>query len=550
MMKKKYWLLGILILNTWGISTFALQAPTSKTAPKLVVGIVLDQMRWDYLYRYAHHYQEGGFKRLINQGFSCERTYIPYIPTYTAPGHATVYTGSVPAIHGIVANDWVETSSQQKVYCTEDKMVTSIGGGKAGLMSPRNMIASTIGDEIKLASNERSKTFGVAIKDRGSILPAGHMANGAYWYDPSNGHFITSSFYRSELPHWLKKFNARNVGDSLMKQEWHLLKNIEEYTHSTVDDTPYEGIFKWTDRPTFPYLTSKAISESDFSAIQTTPYGNTLVTMIAKELIENEQLGRGPATDFLAISYSSTDYMGHFFGINALEIEDAYIRMDQELHNILNFLDQYVGEDEYIVFLTADHGGAHNAQYLKDRKVPAHGQYIKEWLTGLNEFLYQSFQSQHIVTSLTNYQIHFNEPLLIEQNLDRAQVKQQAIKWLEAQEGITICMDLEAELMFKGIEILKNRTQNAYYPKRSGSVQLILNPGWYGAYAETGTTHGGWHPYDAHIPLLFYGKNIPQGVTYKNYYMTDIAPTLAAILKIQEPNGSIGQVITELLETK
>lgn len=521
-------------------------AQVQEEPPKLVVGIVLDQMRWDYLHRFAHHYGSGGFKRLMDHGFSCERTYIPYLPTYTAPGHASVYTGSVPAIHGIVANDWVERKTQQKMYCTEDKTVKSVGGSEvAGMMSPKNMITSTLADEMKLASNERSKSFGVAIKDRGSILPAGHMANAAYWYDNKTGHFITSSFYRAELPQWLIDFNERKVGDSLMSLNWDLLKSKNQYTMSTSDDAPYEGVFDWAEQSVFPYKTSKAVQNNDYSAIQSTPYGNTIVTLLAKSLIQHESLGKDDHTDFLAISYSSTDYMGHFFGINALEIEDAYIRMDQELTALFDYLDQQVGEGEYLVFLTADHGGAHNAQFLTDRKVPAHAMFVNEWVKGLNEHLMDEFDQENLVTSLMNYQVHFNESLMA--GLDRSQIKHAVIQWLEAQDGITICMDLEGDLMFKGIYILKERSQNAYYPKRSGSIQVILNPGWYSAFAPTGTTHGGWHPYDAHIPLLFYGKNIPKGKTYKNYYMTDIAPTLAAILKIQEPNGSIGEVITELL---
>lgn len=523
-------------------------AKSSEEKPKLVVGIVLDQMRWDYLYRYAHHYGEGGFKRMLNEGFTCERTYIPFLPTYTAPGHASIYTGSVPAIHGIVANDWINALTYEKVYCTEDKSVKSVGGGDAGLMSPKNMLTSTIADELKLATNERSKTFGIAGKDRGAILPAGHMADGAYWYDNKNGHFITSDFYREELPTWLKRFNKRNIGDSLMNLNWNLANPLSSYTQSTADDTPYEGVFKWAEKSTFPYQTSEAVKLKDKGAILTTPYGNTLITLLAQELIAHEKLGKGSETDFLAISYSSTDYIGHYFGINALELEDTYIRMDLELTQLLNYLDQEIGKGEYTVFLTADHGGAHNAQYLTDRNVPAKAHFIKEWLTDLNIHLEKEFGHKNLVNSMMNYHVHFNESAIKNAQIDRLKLKKEVISWLEKQEGVSICIDMEENIPFKGITLLKERSKNGYFPQRSGTIQMILNPGWYSAYALTGTTHGGWHPYDAHIPLLFFGKHIPQGKTYKNYYMTDIAATLAAILSIQEPNGSVGDVILELME--
>lgn len=538
-----------LVLSSMVLVSFSsLFAKSSDAKPKLIVGIVLDQMRWDYLYRFAHHYGDGGFNRMLNEGFSCERTYIPFLPTYTAPGHASIYTGSVPAIHGIVANDWVDAVTFKKTYCTEDPNVKSVGGGDAGLMSPKNMLTSTFSDELKLASNERSKTFGIAIKDRGAILPAGHMADGAYWYDNKNGHFITSDFYRDDLPLWLQRFNQRNVGDSLMNLNWNLISPLSSYTQSTADDTPYEGVFKWAESSKFPHMTSKAVQLKDKGAIQTTPYGNTLITLLAQELISHEGLGKGKETDFLAISYSSTDYIGHFFGINALEIEDTYIRMDKELAQLFNYLDQEIGKGEYTVFLTADHGGAHNAQYLTDRNVPAKAHFIKEWLTDLNAHLETAFGHKKIVNSLMNYHVHFNESAIKNAKIDRLKLKKEVINWLEKQEGIAVCIDMEEHIPFKGITLLKERSKNGYFPQRSGTIQLILNPGWYSAYALTGTTHGGWHPYDAHIPLLFYGKHIPKGKTYKNYYMTDIAPTLAALLRIQEPNGSIGEVILELME--
>lgn len=516
--------------------------------PKLVVGIVVDQMRWDYLYKYQENYTENGFKRLTQNGFSCERTYIPYIPTYTAPGHATIFTGSIPAIHGIVANDWKDKVLDKNVYCTEDSQVDPVGSvSESGKMSPRNMLSTTIGDELKLTSNGRSKVFGVAMKDRGAILPAGHSANGAYWYDSKSGNFITSSYYRNTLPRWVKRFNHRNVGDSLMLLDWQLILSKELYKFSSEDENNYEGKFKWKNNVSFPYATSKAVELKDKKAILTSPHGNTITSMFAKELIINEKLGKGDEVDFLSISFSSTDYIGHFFGINALEIEDSYIRMDREIADLLQFLDKEIGEGEYLVFLTADHGAANNAQYLLDRKIPAKAKFLKEWIKSLNEYLSTIFNEEKLVLSYMNYQIHFDENKIDEKNIDRKKLKEYTISYLNKLEGITISFDMEGEIESTAVSIFKERSQNAYFYKRSGAIQIILDPNWYSAFANTGTTHGSWNPYDAHIPLIFYGKNIPKGKSYKNYSMSDIAPTIAAILQIQEPNGSVGVVIEELL---
>lgn len=516
--------------------------------PKLVVGIVVDQMRWDYLYRYQENYSEDGFKRLIQNGFSCEKTYIPYIPTYTAPGHATIFTGSIPAIHGIVANDWKDKIVERNVYCTEDTSAISIGSqSKSGKMSPRNMLSTTIGDELKLASNGRSKVFGIAMKDRGAILPAGHSANGAYWYDNESGNFITSNYYRDTLPNWVMRFNNRNIVDSLMLLDWDLFLPKEDYRFSSEDENKYEGKFKWKDNVSFPYATSKAVELQDKKAILTSPHGNTFTSMFAKELILNERLGKSEEVDFLSISYSSTDYMGHFFGINALEIEDAYIRMDREIADLLQFLDKEIGKEEYIVFLTADHGAAHNAQYLKDRDIPAEGKFLKEWMAPLNAFLATKFKEDSLVLTYMNYQIHFDERKIKEKQIDRKKLKEYTIAYLNKLEGVTISFDMEGELESASILVFKERSRNAYFYKRSGVIQIILDPSWYSAYANTGTTHGSWNPYDARIPLIFYGKNIPKGKSFKNYSMSDIAPTIAALLQIQEPSGCIGIVIEELL---
>lgn len=515
--------------------------------PKLVVGIVVDQMRWDYLCRFYDRYGDDGFKRLMDDGFNCQNTHINYLPSFTAPGHTAVYTGSVPALHGIVANEWIDPNTGKEWYCTEDSSVESVGGGKAGLMSPRNLLATTITDELRLATNFRSRTFGISIKDRGAILPAGHSANAAYWYDGGNGHFISSTYYGSTLPDWLKRFNKRNICDSLMQLNWETLYPIRTYTQSAPDNNAYEGVERGTERPVFPHETAGAVKRKDYGAIRSTPFGNTLVRMMAEACIAGEKLGQQNECDFLALSFSSTDYIGHQYGPNSIEAEDTYLRLDRELALFLRYLDEQIGKGNYLVFLTADHGAAHNATFLEDHHIPAKAVVISEIKHRLNTFLQEKYADSTLVRSLMNYQIYLNEQTITNKKIDRAGLREEIMSWFRKQPGVTYVLDLEDPGNSGAIASIDAMVRNGYCANRCGSIQLILNPGWYSGYAATGTTHGSWNPYDTHIPLLWYGWHIPHGGCYERTEITDIAMTLAALLHIQEPSACIGKVIGEVL---
>ncbi|MGN6530185.1 MAG: alkaline phosphatase PafA [Ginsengibacter sp.] len=517
--------------------------------PKLVVGIVVDQMRWDYLYRYYDRYQPNGFKRMLNEGFTCENAYIDYVPTVTAIGHSTIYTGAVPAVHGIAGNDFTINATGQKMYCTEDSTVQTVGStSKAGQMSPRNLLSSTITDELKLATNFRSKVIGVALKDRGSILPAGHAANAAYWFDNVTGGWITSTYYMNDLPLWVKKFNEQKLAEKYLKQDWNTLYDIKTYVQSFPDDNKYEGIFSGQSSPTFPVKTS-GMFKNNFDIIRNTPYGNTLTFDMAMAAIENEQLGKNGVTDFLAVSCSSTDYIGHKFGVNAIEIEDTYLRLDKDLASFFNYLDKQVGKGNYTVFLSADHGAAHNPGLLVDQKIPAGfwpgGKYQKE----LNDLLAKKYNVKNLVTGFGNSQAHFNQQLIQENNLKEEEIRKISVDFLRIQPGVAFVADVHNINEAAVPELIKNRIINGYNAKRSGPVTIILEPGWYsGSPNATGTTHGSWHVYDAHIPLVWMGWGIKNGSSSRAVNMTDISPTLAALLHIQEPNGSIGKPVTEVLK--
>jgi predicted AlkP superfamily pyrophosphatase or phosphodiesterase len=516
--------------------------------PKLVVGIVVDQMRWDYLYRYANRYGSGGFNRMLKEGFTCENTQIPYVPTVTAAGHTGIYTGSVPSIHGIAGNDFIIQATGKNMYCTEDSTVQGVGvKGKVGQMSPRNLLASTITDELKLATNFRSKVIGIALKDRGGILPAGHAANAAYWYDDSAGSWITSTYYMQQLPNWVNNFNNLKLAEKYIKQDWNTLYPINTYIESTADDSPYEGKLRGEESPTFPHLTSKMLN-GNFNAIRITPYGNTLTLDFAKAAIKSEQLGQGKETDFLAVSLSSTDYVGHQYGVNAVETEDTYLRLDKELESFFNTLDLTLGKGQYTVFLSADHGAAHNPQFLKDHQIPADQWNGSVVLKGLNERLAQQFKQDRLVLSFSNYQVNFNNILIEQSNLNLEDLKEAAISYLNKQDGIAYAIDMEKASIASIPDAIKSKVINGYNRQRSGAIQILLNPGLFQGYSKTGTTHGTWNPYDTHIPLVFMGWGIKHGSTNRLTTMSDIAPTLAALLHIQEPNGNIGLPIEEVLK--
>lgn len=345
---------------------------TAVERPKLVVGLVVDQMRWDYLYRYYDLYGEGGFKRLLNEGFSCENTQLNYVPTVTAIGHTSIYTGSVPSIHGIAGNDFIFRNTGRQTYCTDDDSVHGVGSDNAaGRMSPRRLLVTTVGDELHLATNFRSKVISVSLKDRAAILPGGHTADAAYWFDSKTGRWITSSYYMERLPEWVDAFNRTDPARRLLEQDWNTLYPIERYVQSTADDTPYEKPFEKGGKPVFPVPTSKLLKTEGYGIIRNTPYGNTLTLQMARQAIEHEAMGRDEETDMLAVSLSSTDYVGHQFGPNAVETEDTYLRLDKDLADFLDYLDQQVGAGNYTLFLTADHAAAHNTRFLTDHGIPA-----------------------------------------------------------------------------------------------------------------------------------------------------------------------------------
>ncbi len=522
------------------------QAPSH---PKLVVGIVVDQMRWDYLTRYYNLFQSnGGFRRMLGDGFSFDNTQVPYTPTVTACGHTCVYTGSVPALHGIVGNNWWDNRLNKGMYCSEDKSVKGVGGKteEDGQMSPKNMLTTTVCDELRLSNQFASKVIGIAIKDRGAILPAGHSANAAYWYEAKSGNFISSTYYMNELPAWAQKFNQRKLPDSLYQLGWKTLLPPTVYTaYATADEKSYESKPFGKEAVAFPYDLSKFVGK-DYSKISSTPWGNTLTAEMAKAAIIGEKLGQGSATDFLAVSFSSPDYIGHSFGPNSWENVDDYVRLDQELGRFFQFLDAQLGAKSYTVFLTADHAVAHVPGFLKENKIPGGLLDMTGMMKDMNLQIKQRFGVENAIASIMNEQVYLSRKRLDTTKADILEIKNWIAAYLMKDESITHAFASDDILISPLPKTIREMYANGFHPSRSGDVIFIPKPGYFIG-GNTGTTHGSPFQYDTHIPLLWYGWGIKKGSSNKIVYMTDIAPTVAALLHIQAPNGNVGQVLQEAL---
>ncbi|PLK42358.1 alkaline phosphatase PafA [Emticicia sp. TH156] len=539
-------LIYLLLLLSLPVLAQKPQKAATPAKPKLVLGIMVDQMRYDYLERYYSKYGNGGFKRLMNQGFNCRNNHYHYASTITGPGHAAVYTGSVPAVNGIIGNDWYDPFLNKVVYVAEDTTVTAVGtdiAGTEGKRSPVNMKTTTITDQLRLATQFKSKVIGIAAKDRGGILPAGHSANAAYWFDGKSGNWITSTYYMKELPEWVKSFNARKLPDYYKSQKWNTLFPIEQYTESDEDNQEYENVMSGEKLPVFPH----AINNNN--AILTSPFGNNMTKEIALAALKNEKMGQGQYTDFLCVSFSSPDYVGHATGTHSIETEDTYLRLDKDIEEILNYLDATLGKGTYTVFLTADHAAADIPAFLRKNKLPGGVWEGSKEVNYLNGRITEKYGPGKWILSTDNYQLTMNRELMKKNNVSMNDMFK-----LVKEELISLGSPVYQVVNFHDMAntvippFYKTLVENVYNPKRSGDFMILLEPGWFHSGSKKGTTHGTMWQYDRHVPLLWYGWNIPAGETTEQTYVSDIAATLAALLKIQEPSGCVGKPIQAILK--
>ena len=543
----------LLIIGLITTQTFAQKSNPVKatdTKPKLVVGIVVDQMRWDYVNKFKSFFKtQNGFLKMMNQGASCNNNLISYLPTVTACGHTAVYTGSTPAIHGITGNSWYDNIQQRMVYCVEDNSVQAVGieNNSAGKMSPLNVWTTTIGDELKFATNFKSKVYGVSLKDRGAIIPAGHAADGAFWYDGKSGNFISSTYYGKSLPTWLTNYNNAKKVDSFYKLGWSLSLPANVYeANCDTDQNEYESIPFGKDAKGFPYGLNQFIGK-DYGKVANTPYGNNLVLDVATQTIINEKMGLDDITDLLAVSFSSPDYIGHAFGPYSWETLDGYIKLDELLAQFFSILDQQVGKDNYTVFLTADHAVAPIPGYAQKHKIPA-GTITDDGIKNeLGKMLTAKGLNPKLISAITEFNIYFNHNLMDSLQLTQDKLTSLITNYLEQKSNIIQVVESRKAAYAPLPQSIRERIVNGFNPQRSGDLIFITKSGVVGG-GNTGTGHGVFYNYDAHIPLLFYGKGIKKVQVNNVNYMTDIAPTISTLLGIQMPSGSIGMPILEVIQ--
>ena len=514
--------------------------------PRLVVGLVVDQMRWDYMTRFADRYGDGGFRRIMREGYNCNRTFINYLPAITAVGHTSVWTATVPAFSGIIGNHFYRDGKY--IYCTTDTTVRGVGSldknGRPDPLaygsqeSPRNLKCTTVGDELRLATNFRSKVIGVALKDRASILPAGHSANAAYWMDDKSMNFITSTYYMDDLPQWAKDFNAKKLGEkyikNLTKGFWPLLYDEKTYVQSAPKNQ------RWEDKLN--------------GSIKQSPWGMTITFDMARAAVEGEQLGRNPngVPDMLCVSISSTDMIGHQLSPNSIWIEDLYLRLDSDLEAFFNFLDKQIGKGQWLFFLTADHAGFHNTVFMQDHRLPADTWFSSTLAKEVNEHVCQTLSlSEKPVERVRGMQIHFTQKA--KQSSRYPEILQATIDYLLSMHQIAYAFPTN-QVPDCVPEPVRTMCINGYCPGRSGEVQIVFEPGVMEDYASAdevkrpghirmGTTHSVWSPDDTHIPLAFLGWKVPHGWDNRRHHIVDIAATVAALLNIQEPNCCVGETI-------
>ena len=500
---------NIWIWMLWTISLTATAETSFGEKPKLVVGIVVDQMRWDYLSRYYDQYTDGGVKRLMSQGYSCNNCLINYVPTVTAIGHTSVYTGTTPAYHGICGNNFYLNG--REVGCVSDASVKTVGSNtNKGQSSPHLLLATTIGDQLRLHTDFRSKVIGVSYKDRAAILPAGRSANAAYWIDTKALCFVSSTYYMQELPDYAKQVNAQMAQNNELKK---VGKDVALY-----------------------------------------PICGTLTTDMAIAALKGENLGKGEATDMLCVSYSQTDAIGHQWSTRGEHTDEAYLELDKDLSRLLTALDEQVGKGNYLLFLTADHGGAHNWKFMQDHKLNGGKFLYKEVIKGAEARVAEMLGAKKpVINDILDFRVNLNRQSIIDQKLDVDAVKRVIIDYLMTVDHVIFAVDFERLRTSSLPERLMNMALMGYHPRRSGDILIITEPNHY-MYGEwsspVGTTHGEWNPHDAHIPLLFYGWNIQHGESSREVHINDIAPTVCQLLHIQQPNACSGEAILEVKSEK
>jgi predicted AlkP superfamily pyrophosphatase or phosphodiesterase len=508
----------------FALALFLALSSNAAEKPKLLLTIVIDQFRYDYLTRFRGEYHHG-LKRLLDDGAVFTDAHHIHAATVTAIGHSTFLSGATPSVSGIIGNEWYDRASKKTVTSVSDDDTDLLGGaaGKKG-SSPRRMLVATIPDELKMAGKS-AKAIGISIKDRSAILPGGHMADGAYWFDDASGHFVSSTYYAKELAGWVKAANDAGPSAKYADAAWMALD-------AKPGDNPL-------------CVMSKGGEARACGSLDATPFGNEMLEAFAERAVEGEQLGRHEGTDVLAVSFSSNDYVGHGRGPDSAEVRDISIRTDQVLGKLLDFLDAKLGAGNTLVVLTADHGVAPVPEVNAARKMPGVRLDAAKLKAQVVKALNDRFGEGEWM-SAGSYELYLNYATIADKKLDAAEVRRVAADAVRAFPGVARAYAREDIERGNGVEPVDRAVRFGFYGPRSGDVAIVPEP--YDMFTPTGTTHGTPYGYDSHVPVIFYGPGIKRGVYKNRIGVTDIAPTLAALFEVETPDGAFGRVLTEALQ--
>lgn len=541
----------VLLLSHFILPTSAQQrrAAASPKKIRLVVGVVIDQFRYDYLTRFEDQFGEGGLKRLMKGGAVFTNANYIHTPTYTACGHSTFMSGATPSMSGIIGNDWYDRTTGKRVSSVSDDKTKLVGGREGSGMSPHRLIGSTIGDELKLASAGQAKVIGLSYKDRSAILPAGKRPDAAYWFDGSTGNFVTSTFYRNELPGWLKVFNQENHCFSYFGKKWERLLPESAYARSEPDDAPYEKSPYGT---RFPYTLNGGEDKPGpkfIAQFEASPMANDHLVNLAKAVIENEKLGADETTDLLTISFSANDLLGHAMGPYSQEVQDMTLRTDRTLAELFSYLDKKIGLDQIVIALTADHGVAPVPEQVS---ALGYGGRVEAKPIGdaVTAALNQRFGEEKWVIQTVNGNVYLDESAIARRKLDAAEVESIAAQAVTKLKGINMVFTRSDIITGKlPNNAIARSVANGFHAQRNGNLVIVTEPFYFVGESST-TTHGSPYKYDTHVPVIFYGAGIAAGSFHSVSSPADIAPTLAALLKLETPSNSVGTILTEAIKSK
>ena len=539
-------LLFFLILNISGQGAYI---PPEK--PKLVIGIVVEQLRYDQLEKFRDRFSENGIRRLLNEGTYFKNASYNYMLTQSAPGHATIATGTEPAFHGITSDNWYLPLRNEMIYCTQDNTVNPVGGSfEAGLHSPVNMLASTFSDELKMATNGKAKVFSIGLKESSAILSAGHSANGVYWYDNTTGTWMSSTWYMDSLSAWVNDFNAMRLSDSYLNSSWSLLRQKEDYADCLPDSNSFEAGFGGVSF--FPYDLKKMSSKGlinvkrDYSILRETPFGNSFTKDFAIRLIREEKLGRHDMTDFLAICFSSTDYIGHRFGPSSVETGDAILRLDKDIEQILNFLNDSIGKRNVLIYFTAAHGVSEIPAVLEKNRIPAGYFKQTEAMQLLKSYLNAAYGQGDWVKGYYEKQIFLNRILIEDAKITLEDIQKKVSRFMVQFSGVASAYPYTAFETNDFSNGNLKRIMNSFTPQRSGDVIITLNPGWVEK-NDYVTDYNSPYEYDSHVPLIWYGWTVNRATVTRKVNLTDIAATLSSLCKVPYPDACTGEPLIELM---